>query len=251
MSLFSFLNSSPKPIDPELIEKQEVEEYLSKNVRHYLPSYLLSQDDEPYKPSQRLIEIGLEATKRAFSIDLTSVSSQFYKELGVFMNTYPGEHYKLLAGLMEVMKPKTVLEIGTYQGAGALAMKSFLPAGSKLYTYDIIPFDKIENCGLKASDFDEKMEQRIIDLADPKQAQGEMEILENIDFIFADAAKDGVMEREFIALFDRIKFKNKPIIMFDDIRFTNMTQIWREINHPKLDISSFGHWSGTGLVEWI
>ena len=95
------------------------------------------------------------------------------------------------------------------------------------------------------------MEQRIIDLSDPKMAESQMDILENVDFIFADAAKDGVMERAFIALFDRVNFKNKPIIMFDDIRFTIMTPIWREIKHPKLDISSFGHWSGTGLVEWI
>jgi hypothetical protein len=95
------------------------------------------------------------------------------------------------------------------------------------------------------------MEQRIVDLADPKQAESQMDILENADFIFADAAKDGVMERELIALFDRVRFKKPPIIMFDDIRFVNMTQIWREIRHPKLDVSSFGHWSGTGLVEWV
>jgi hypothetical protein len=31
----------------------------------------------------------------------------------------------------------------------------------------------------------------------------------------------------------------------------NMIGIWRGIRHPKLDLTSFGHWSGTGLVEWI
>jgi predicted O-methyltransferase YrrM len=251
MSLFSFLKSAPETHDPEAKERQEIEAYLQKNVRHYLPSYLTSQDDEPFKPSQRLVDIGLEASKKAFNLDLSDAAKPFYKELQVFMNTYPGEHYKLLAALMDVMKPKTVLEIGTYQGAGCAAMKSHLPEGSKIYTYDIIPYDQIPNCGLKASDFDEKLEQRIVDLADPAQADTQMDILENVDFIFADAAKDGVMERAFIALFDRVKFKNKPIIMFDDIRFTIMTPIWREIKHPKLDISSFGHWSGTGLVEWV
>ncbi len=251
MSLFSFLKSTNEAIDPVAKEVQEVENYLNQKVRHYLPSYLLSLDDEPFQPSQRLIEIGLEASKRAFSINLEPVSKAFYPELQTYINTYPGEHYKLLAALMDVIKPRTVLEIGTYQGAGCMAMKSALPAGSKIYTYDIIPYDQIPNCGLKASDFDEKLEQRIVDLADPKMAESQMDILENVDFIFADAAKDGVMERAFIALFDRVKFKNKPIIMFDDIRFTIMTPIWRDIKHPKLDISSFGHWSGTGLVEWV
>jgi hypothetical protein len=38
--------------------------------------------------------------------------------------------------------------------------------------------------------------------------------------------------------------------MFDDIRFWNMLRIWRNVAAPKLDITSFGHWSGTGLVDW-
>lgn len=251
MSLFPLFKSAPAPPSVEEREQAEAEAFLAKRVRHYLPSYLMSLDDEPFQPSARLVEIGLEASKKAFATDLTAVSGRFFKELQTYINTYPGEHYKLLAALMVVLKPKIVIEIGTYQGAGCMAMKSALPDGSKIYTYDIIPFDQIHNCGLKATDFDEKMEQRIVDLADPKQAANQMDILENADFIFADAAKDGVMERAFITLFDRVKFKNRPIIMFDDIRFVNMTQIWREIRHPKLDISSFGHWSGTGLVEWV
>ena len=27
-------------------------------------------------------------------------------------------------------------------------------------------------------------------------------------------------------------------------------RIWRAIARPKLDVTSFGHWTGTGLVEW-
>jgi predicted O-methyltransferase YrrM len=251
MNLSGFFKTKTAELSAEQKEQAEAENFLSKNVRHYLPAYLLSLDDEPFQPSARLIEIALEASRIAFSMDLSPVAKPFYKELQVFMNTYPGEHYRLLAALMQVLQPKTVIEIGTYQGAGCMAMKHTLPVGSRLYTYDIIPFDQIPGCGLTASDFDQQMEQRIVDLADPKQAESQMDILENADFIFADAAKDGVMERKFIALFDRVKFKKPPIIMFDDIRFVNMTQIWREIRHPKLDVSSFGHWSGTGLVEWV
>ncbi|HOY96177.1 MAG TPA: hypothetical protein PK509_10585 [Catalimonadaceae bacterium] len=250
MNLSGLFKTKTVELSAEQKEQAEAEIFLANHVRHYLPSYLLSLDDEPFQPSSRLIEIALDASRKAFSLDLSQVAAPFYKELQVFMNTYPGEHYRLLAALMDVLQPKTVIEIGTYQGAGCMAMKSALPEGSRIYTYDIIPFDQITGCGLTATDFDEKMEQRIIDLSDPKQAESQMDILENADFIFADAAKDGVMERAFIALFDRVKFKKPPIIMFDDIRFVNMTQIWREIRHPKMDISSFGHWSGTGLVEW-
>jgi hypothetical protein len=41
-----------------------------------------------------------------------------------------------------------------------------------------------------------------------------------------------------------------PIVIFDDIRLMSMVYIRRSIDKPKLDITSFGHWSGTGLVEW-
>jgi hypothetical protein len=39
------------------------------------------------------------------------------------------------------------------------------------------------------------------------------------------------------------------LLILDDIRFTNMIPLWRAISSPKLDLSSFGHWSGTGLVD--
>ena len=38
--------------------------------------------------------------------------------------------------------------------------------------------------------------------------------------------------------------------MFDDIRLLNMIEQWRALPRPKLDLTSFGHWSGTGLVDW-
>jgi hypothetical protein len=28
-----------------------------------------------------------------------------------------------------------------------------------------------------------------------------------------------------------------------------MVNLWRRIDSPKIDLTSFGHWSGTGLVD--
>ena len=39
-------------------------------------------------------------------------------------------------------------------------------------------------------------------------------------------------------------------IVFDDIRLWNMLRIWHGIRRPKLDMVSFGHWSGTGWFDW-
>jgi hypothetical protein len=43
--------------------------------------------------------------------------------------------------------------------------------------------------------------------------------------------------------------RTKKLLILDDIRFMNMIRLWRGIASPKLDLSSFGHWSGTGLVD--
>ena len=75
-------------------------------------------------------------------------------------------------------------------------------------------------------------------------------LLEQADIIFIDAAKDGICEPRLIENLRRVSFKTPPLVIFDDIRLRNMLRVWREISAPKLDVTSFGHRSGTGLVKW-
>ena len=53
------------------------------------------------------------------------------------------------------------------------------------------------------------------------------------------------MERNF----KKLKPKNKKFLIIDDILFVNMIDLWRKIKSPKLDATSLGHWSGTGIVD--
>jgi predicted O-methyltransferase YrrM len=76
------------------------------------------------------------------------------------------------------------------------------------------------------------------------------ELLEGADLIFVDAAKDGRQERVFLELFERTAFTRDPVVVFDDIRQWKMLEIWRGVDRPKMDLTSFGHWSGTGLVDF-
>jgi len=227
----------------------KVRNYLHNHVRHFMPSYILSMDDDLHPANQMLIDISLQAIRCAqHEIDLEDISQKFpFEAVGKFINVWPGEHYKLLAALVKELKPQLLVEIGTATGASSLVMKKYLPQNGKIITYDIIPWNEYPNSGFADGDFDQQLEQRVIDITiDASQA----EIIRKADLIFVDAAKDGVMESVFIDLFDNISFDKNPIVIFDDIRFEIMTTIWREIKHPKLDISSFGHWSGTGLVDW-
>lgn len=229
---------------------EQVINFLNANVRHYLPSFILSLDDEPFQPNSRLIDLSLSAIGRAKEIDLAPVAALFPGEKPKYINQWPGEQYKLLAAFVEILEPRIVIEIGTAAGGSCLTMKKFLPGGGKIITYDIVPWDRYPGTGLKTSDFDAQLEQRIIDLSKKEQSQTQIATLKEADLIFVDAAKDGEMEQAFCDLFDTVTFTKPPIIFFDDIRFANMVKIWREIRHPKLDLTSFGHWSGTGVVEW-
>jgi hypothetical protein len=56
------------------------------------------------------------------------------------------------------------------------------------------------------------------------------------------------MERVFFEQMCALPRRNRVVLFFDDIRVPNMIAIWRSITRPKLDLTSFGHWSGTGLT---
>jgi predicted O-methyltransferase YrrM len=226
-------------------------DYLRYNVRHFLPSYILSLDDDLFPTNQRLIDLSLKAARSASGIDLSDISRKFpFEVVGKFINVWPGEHYRLLAAIVKELKPQLVVEIGTATGASSLAMKEYLPKNGKIITYDIIPWNEYPASGLNQQDFDQQLEQRVLDITIQGNAESQYDMLQKANLIFIDAAKDGIMENAFIKLFDHISFDNNPIVVFDDIKFEIMIHIWRDIKHPKLDITSFGHWSGTGLVDW-
>jgi hypothetical protein len=74
--------------------------------------------------------------------------------------------------------------------------------------------------------------------------------LSEADFLFVDAAKDSKMEAVLLDNFSTVGIKEGALLLFDDIRVVPMFPIWRRIALPKIDLTSFGHWSGTGLVRW-
>jgi predicted O-methyltransferase YrrM len=220
-------------------------------VRHAEYSMLLSADDEPHRPSERLFDVALGAIQAARRVDVSSLAPRVPSGIR-YAEVWPGEHYKLLAGLVKHLGARQVVEIGTATGLSALTLLLELPAGGRVTTFDVVPWRSyVDGTVLTDADFsDGRLVQVIDDLQKPEIVEKHRETLENADFIFIDAAKDGVMEQRFIDNLKPLRFKNAPIVMFDDIRVWNMLAIWRQLDRPKLDLTSFGHWSGTGLVDW-
>ncbi|MBX7066289.1 MAG: class I SAM-dependent methyltransferase [Parachlamydiales bacterium] len=217
-----------------------------KTIRDLLPppvkashgeySMILSACDEPAKPNDFLIKTGLKAIQIAAKVDLSSLQNEM-------ANLWPGEHYRLLAGFMQALKPDLVIEIGTSTGLSALAMLPYF--AGKLVTFDIKPWDSYPNTVLTPDCFG-RLKQVVADISIDFEKY--RSLIEKADFIFIDATHDGELEKKLLDLFASVQFKKPPILFFDDIRVWTMLKMWREIRFPKLDLTSFGHWSGSGIV---
>jgi predicted O-methyltransferase YrrM len=215
------------------------------NARHGEKSMIFSLDDDPATPSDRLLDVALEAIAAARRIDL----SHLHERLSgppYWPSVWPGEHYRLLAGLAQALNPSTIVEIGTATGLSALALKAGAPAAT-VATFDLVPWREYPGTVLREGD---DIIQHVDDLSTREGVARHRDLMRDATLIFIDAAKDGEQERMFMERFEQIDFRESPILVFDDIRQWKMLAIWREIRRPKLDLTSFGHWSGTGLVDW-
>lgn len=218
-------------------------------VRHALNSMILSADDDPGKPTRALVDLALDAARLAADADVSELSARLTGPPD-YPAVWPGEHYKLLAGLVQLTQPTLVVEVGTATGLSALALKRYLPEGSRIVTFDVVPWSEYPEHVLVEADFDERLEQVIADLSVLSVAHDHAALLGQADLIFVDAAKDGAMEAKFLDNFCTVGLEPGALLVFDDIRLMNMISIWRQLQMSKLDVTSFGHWSGTGLVRW-
>jgi predicted O-methyltransferase YrrM len=160
---------------------------------------------------------------------------------------WPSEHYRMLPLLARQVGARCVVEVGTFTGMGSLAL---LDSDAEVVTYDIVPWQSIPDSVLTQSDFTSgRLEQRIGDLSRPGYFGEQLETLRRAQLIFVDGPKDRVFEPKLWALLSRALAGTGAIVLFDDIRVANMVSFWHSVASPKLDVTSIGHWSGSGLVR--
>ena len=220
-------------------------------ARHIEYSMLYSEDDALSHPNERLMDIASEAIAYARRTDVQDICRCLRDRFSYpseAINLWPGEHYRLMAGLLQALRPKLVIEIGTAEGISALSMLKYLPPESQIVTFDIIPWGKYPRSCLTGEDFaGGRLRQIVDDLGEREVFQRHFGLLDRADLVFVDAAKDGVLEPKLMTHFETLTFRARPLFVFDDIRLWNMLAVWRAIRWPKLDLTSFGHWCGTGL----
>ena len=204
-------------------------------------------DQSPSAPDS-LVTLLLDAAREALTQHLPDLTSRSDAEFSPWVRQWPGEHYRLLAGLSRVLRPSNIVEIGTYKGHGALALLAGHPT-ARVVTYDVLPWTSFTGSALRSTDFaSTKLEQRVGDLADPQYLDTQLSTLKQADLIFVDGPKDDSWERRFCDLALPQLTDRSRLFVFDDIRLLEMVELWRQLPYPKLDATSLGHWSGTGLL---
>lgn len=204
-------------------------------------------------PSPVLLDLAEAAIAEARKAELPELVSRLSgRPHQQYARLWPGEHYRLLSALCRVRKPRCVVEVGTFLGMGALALLDGMGPGSSLVTYDVVPWREFPETLLRESDFSNddqcSLEQRLCDLSQRGIFAEQRRVLEQADLIFVDGPKDGLFEPIFFDKLLPVIAETKPLIVVDDIRLLPMLQLWRDLDLPKLDLTSFGHWSGTGLA---
>ena len=217
----------------------------NKKIRHFLPSIIYSKED--VNTNSELINLVADSAKLASKNILNCGKKGLHDS--EYLNIFPGEHYRLLNAFVKVTGSKKVVEIGTYTGMGSLALKDGIN-GVTVTTFDIIPWDKLnEPSHFNARDFDSTISQIIGDLSKDDVFIKYKNILNEADIIFMDAPKDDNFEYAMAYKLSQLEKKEKKFLILDDIQLVNMIDFWRAIASPKIDATSFGHFSGTGIVD--
>ncbi len=216
--------------------------------RHAIPSFVVSVDDDPAAQAWQDWHLIADAVYKASSIRFDCDAEM--------INVFPGDHYRLLGGLFQCIQPKTLVDVGTAQGLSVRAMVDTCPFDAKIATFDVIPYDDkgaFPVTYLTEKDFEGGVTQYLDDIAHPSNFMKYLPLLNKADFIMLDGPKDGQFEERVLEL---LAAHLKPhvesgtrYLFLDDIHFQNMIVNWRRITSPKVDLTSFGHFSGSGLVD--
>ena len=158
----------------------------------------------------------------------------------------PGkQHYMLLAYIASLFNNSTIIEIGTHRGNSSLALS--YNETNTIHSFDIV--DSVVNNQIKNL---KNVQFHLENLFDADVfKKWENTILQSA-FIFLDVdPHNGFMEFDFYNYLKDINYQG--FVICDDIWFFKEMRdnFWYKIPYEqRFDLTSFGHWSGTGVFTF-
>ncbi|MBS1707756.1 MAG: class I SAM-dependent methyltransferase [Armatimonadetes bacterium] len=155
----------------------------------------------------------------------------------------PGQdkYYHYLRGLVQVLQPKTVVELGTCQGGSALFMLLDLPEDGTLTTIDVAARPEF----LASCMDDPRL--RLVEGSSTDPALPERLGLRDVDLLFVDTDHTCAQVAAELAKWLPL-VRPGGVIAFDDVHMNDMDDFWDAFDLPKVDCGTQLHWSGFGVA---
>jgi predicted O-methyltransferase YrrM len=163
-------------------------------------------------------------------------------------------HYCFLYSTATALNAKIVIDIGTGSGSSMIAFL-LAPSVKFVHSFDINPIEGNKEWVSKESfhhitnylaQRKANWVQHVSDLTLKSNFTTYASIFEQADIILVDIDHSGTSEQVLLNYFEST-VKKDCLIIWDDIRVSTLQQFWDKMSHPKLDVGSIGHSSGTGI----
>jgi hypothetical protein len=166
-------------------------------------------------------------------------------------------HYNLLTAIASTTKSKKIIEIGTASGSSLWA---WLQSNNvkEILTWDVdtpipensgwLPNISVKEVVHNAIVNDSRWTQYIENLTDHNVWSLRCNQIKDADIIFIDGPHDGYTEVKLMNNISSLNNNKQILLLFDDIKVSSMVRFWDLLNLEKLDLTSIGHQSGTGIA---
>ena len=162
--------------------------------------------------------------------------------LGDILNTNGCAYYQWTPGLIELVKPKQIVELG-----GAMGAWSLMALNGPYQDFDLWSITLPEG-GLEFSfiqDAYPNFHPIVADDLDLANWPKELDLAKT-DLWFLDSEHTYEQLKAEIELYTPF-FKKGAVLLFDDIRMPQLTPLWDGLPHDKCDMTDPLHYSGYGL----
>jgi predicted O-methyltransferase YrrM len=155
-------------------------------------------------------------------------------------------YYAWLALAVRVLKPKRILELGTYRGASTIMMYSELPLDCEW----LISVDLEDNRDFIQEVIFADSRVRFVSGNDLDLNIYDGKLPELCDLLFIDTLHERQHVEDEWAIYKHL-CSSGALVVLDDIRLNDMWEFWQALPYPKLDITADCHHSGFGIFRYV